>query len=79
MLQIIRNKCPRILKRSKIRELEKHFQMFEERLEKVHELKGKVQGLKLEQEENMEEIEKWTSKHEAKVQEYDDPMQELQN
>ena len=27
----------------------------------------------------MEEIEKWTSKHEAKVQEYDDPMQELQN
>ena len=32
--------------------------MFEERMEEVHELKGKIQELKLEQEENMEEIEK---------------------
>ena len=53
--------------------------MFEERLEEVHELKGKIQELKLEQEENMEEIGKWTSKHEAEVQEYDAPIQELQN
>ena len=53
--------------------------MFEERLEEVHELKGKIQELKLEQEENMEEIEKWTSKHEAEVQEYDAPIEELQN
>ena len=27
----------------------------------------------------MEEIEKWTSKHEAEVQEYDAPIEELQN
>ena len=33
MLQITRNECPRILQRSKIRELEKHLQMLEERLE----------------------------------------------
>ena len=45
MLQITRNECPQILQRSKIRELEKHLQMFEERLEKVHELKGKIQEL----------------------------------
>ena len=51
MLQITRNECPRILQRSKIRELEKYLQMFEERLEEVHELKGKIQELKLEQEE----------------------------
>ena len=27
----------------------------------------------------MEEIEKWTSKHEAEVQEYDAPIEKLQN
>ena len=79
MLQITRNECPRILQRSKIRELEKHFQMQEERLEEVHELKRKNQELKLEQEENMEEIEKWANKREAKVQKYDAPIGELQN
>ena len=79
MLQITRNECPRILQRSKIRELEKHFQMQEERLEEVHELKRKNQELKLEQEENMEEIEKWANKREAEVQKYDAPIGELQN
>ena len=79
MLQITRNECPRILQRSKIRELVKHIQMLVERLEEVLELKGKIQGLKLEQEVNMEEIEKWTSKHEAELQEYDAPIEELQN
>ena len=33
MLRITRNECRRILQRSKIRELEKHLQMLEERLE----------------------------------------------
>ena len=79
LLQITRNECPRILQRSKIRELVKHIQMLVERLEEVLELKGKIQGLKLEQEVNMEEIEKWTSKHEAELQEYDAPIEELQN
>ena len=79
MLQITINECPRILQRSKIRELEKHLQILEERLEEVHELKEKIQELKLEQEENMEEIEKWTSKHETEVQKYDAPIEELQN
>ena len=51
--------------------------MLEERLEKVHELKGKIQELKLDQDENMEEIEKWASKHEPENQEYDAPIEEL--
>ena len=53
--------------------------MFEECLEEAHELKEKIQELKLEQEENMKEIKKWTSKHEDEVQEYDTPTEELQN
>ena len=52
--------------------------MQEERLEEVHGLKRKHQELKLEQEENMEEIEKWRTKHEAKVEKYDAPIGELQ-
>ena len=48
-------------------------------MEKVHELKGKIQELKLDQDENMEEIEKWTSKHEPENQEYHAPIEELQN
>ena len=63
MLQITRNEYHRILQRSKIRDLEKHLQMFEERLDEVHELKGKIRELKLEQEENIEEIENQTSEH----------------
>ena len=47
MLQITRNECPRTLQRSKIRELEKHLQIFEERLEEVRELKGKIKELKI--------------------------------
>ena len=47
MLQITRNECSRILQRSKIRELEIHLQMLEERLEEVHELKRKIQELKI--------------------------------
>ena len=43
MLEITRNECSRILQRSKIRELETHLQMLEERLEEVHELKRKIQ------------------------------------
>ena len=46
MLQITRNECTRIPQRSKIRELEKHLQMIEERLEEVHEVKGKFKSLR---------------------------------
>ena len=53
--------------------------MSEERLEEVHGLKRKIQELKLQQEENIEEIEKWTSKHKAEVKEYGAPVEELQN
>ena len=52
-LRITRNEYRRILQ---------HLQLVEERL-----LKKKIQDLKLEQEKNMEEIEKWTSKHEDEV------------
>ena len=78
MLQITRNEYPRLLQRNKIRELEKHPQLLEERLEEVHELKEKIQKRKLEQEENVQEIKKWTSKHEAEVQEYDAPNRTME-
>ena len=64
MLQITRNECPRILQQNKIRKLEKHLQMFEECLEEVYQLKGKIQELKLEQEE---------------VQEYNAPIEKPQS
>ena len=57
ILQITRNECSRILQGSKITELEKHLQMFKERLKEVLELKGKIEETKLGQEGNVEEIE----------------------
>ena len=48
-------------------------------MKEVHELKRKNQELKLEQKENMKEIEKWTNKHEAEVEKYDAPIGEFQN
>ena len=68
-----------MLQRNEIKELEKHLKKFEERLEKLNNLKSNVQELMLEKNESIEPIEKWSSKHEAEVQENDEPIEEPQN
>ena len=79
MLKIARNECHRLLQRNKIKELETHLKLFEERLEKLSNLKSKVQELMLEDDESIERIKEWSSRHEAVVQENFAPIEELQN
>ena len=79
MLIITNNEYHRLIQRNKLKELEKNLQSFEERLEEIHDLKSKVQELKLENEESMEEIQNWTDKHDEVIVQYDASIEELQN
>ena len=79
MLKIARNECHRLLQQNKIKELETHLKLFEERLEKLSNLKSKVQELMLEDDESIERIKEWSSRHEAVVQENFAPIEELQH
>ena len=61
-----------------IRELETHLKTFKERLEEMNNLKSKVTELMVKRDERINNIEEWSSKHEAEVEENDVPIQELQ-
>ena len=75
MLKIARNECHRLVQRNKIKELRACLKTFEERLEELNNLKSKVQELILENDESIEHIEEWPSKHEFEVQENDAPIE----
>ena len=78
MLKIARKKCHRLFQQIMIRELETHLKTFKERLEEMNNLKSKVTELMVKRDERINNIEEWSSKHEAEVEENDVPIQELQ-
>ena len=78
MLKIARNKCHRLFQQIMIKELETHLKTFKERLEEMNNLKSKVTELMVKRDERINNIEEWSSKHEAEVEENDVPIQELQ-
>ena len=61
-----------------MKELKTHRKTFEKILEEQINLKNNVQELMSEKHESIEHIEEWSSKHEAKVQENDAPIEKLQ-
>ena len=63
MLKIARNECHQLLQQNKIKELETHLKTFEEQFEKLNNLKSKVQELMLEEDESIDYIEEWSSRH----------------
>ena len=63
MLKIARNECHQLLQQNKIKELETHLKTFEEQFEKLNNLKSKVQELMLEEDESIDYIKEWSSRH----------------
>ena len=63
MLKIARNECHQLLQQNKIKELETHLKTFEEQFEKLNNLKSKIQELMLEEDESIDYIEEWSSRH----------------
>ena len=78
MLKIARKKCHRLFQQIMIRELETHLKTFKERLEEMNNLKSNVTELMVKRDERINNIDEWSSKHEAEVEENDVPIQELQ-
>ena len=78
MLKIARKKCHRLFQQIIIKELETHLKTFKERLEEMNNLKSNVTELMVKRDERINNIEEWSSKHEAEVEENDVPIQELQ-
>ena len=79
MLKITNNEYHRLIQRNKLKELEKNLQNFKERLDEINDLKSRVQELKLENEENMQDLEEWSEKHDTEILQYDAPIEDLQN
>ena len=82
MLKIARNECYRLLQGNKIKKLETHLKIFEERLEELKNTKSKVQEFREEKRRMLEKngpIEEWSSKREAEIQENDALIEEHQN
>ena len=78
MLDIKEKESARIIERGKIKELQKHANEIETRVEEIQDLKGKVQELMLESDKEIDEVNKWTNKIEGDLEKYDEPLEILQ-
>ena len=78
MLDIKEKESTRIIERGKIKEIEKHANEIETRVEEIQDLKGKVQELMLESDKELDEVNEWTNKIEGDLEKYDQPLEILQ-
>ena len=62
-----------------IKEVEKHIAVMESRLDKIRDIKSTVQQIRLEKNENMEDIEKWSTELEKIMEIYNNPTEQLQS
>ena len=77
MFDIKEKESARILKRGKIKELEKHANEVETRVEEIQDLKGKVQELMLESKKQIQEIDEWTNEIEGLIEKHDQPLEKV--
>ena len=79
LLALAENGYSRILLRNKIKEVEKHIAVMESRLDEISDLKSIVQEIRLEKDESVEDVEKWSTKLEKRMECYDSPKEQLQS
>ena len=79
LLALAENGCSHILLRNKIKEVEKHIAVMESRLDEIRDLKSIVQEIRLEKDESVEDVEKWSTKLEKRMECYDSPKEQLQS
>ena len=70
MLDIREQESTRIIERGKVKELERHANEIETRVEEIQDLKGKVQELMLESDKEIEEVNEWTYKVEGEFEKH---------
>ena len=78
MLNIKEKESTRIIEKGKIKELERHANEKETRVEEIQDLKGKVQELMLESDKEIEEVNEWTYKIEGELEKHGQPLENLQ-
>ena len=78
MLDIKEKESKRILERGKIKEIERHANEIEIKVEEIQDLKGKAQELMLESDKETEEVNEWTYKIEGELEKHGQPLENLQ-
>ena len=63
---------------NKITEVEKHIAVIENQLDEIRDLKSTVQEIRLEKDESVEDVEKWSTEQEKRMECYDNPIEQLQ-
>ena len=79
LLALAENECTLIFLRSKMNEVEKHIAVMESRLDEMRDLKSTVQEIRLEKDKSVEDVEKWSTELEKRMECYDYPIQHLQS
>ena len=79
LLALAENECTRIFLRCKMKEVEKHIAVMESRLDEIRDLKSTVQEIRLEKDKSVEDVEKWSTELEKRMECYDSPIQHLQS
>ena len=77
-LNLAVNDNDRIIHRGKEKELTKHLQFFEQRLEEIQDLKYKVEEQMIEDEKESSEIQEWATKLEGDILTYDHPVEDIE-
>ena len=75
LLELGEIECTCILQKNKIKEVEKHLAVMESRLDEIRDLKSTVQEIRLEKEESVKDVEKWSTKLEKRMECYDNPTE----
>ena len=68
-----------ILQKNKIKEVEKHIAVMESKLNEIRDLISTVQEIRLEREDSVEDVEKWSTKLEKRMECYDNPIEQIQS
>ena len=78
ILDIEEKENTRIIERGKIKESERHANEKETQVEGIQDSKGKVQGLMLDSDKEMDEVNEWTYIIEGELEKHGQPLEKLQ-
>ena len=79
LVTLAENECTHILQRNKIKELEKHIAVMESKSNEIRDLKLTVQEIRLEKDESVKDVEKWSTELQKRMECYNNPIEQSQN
>eukprot|EP00794_Sanderia_malayensis_P007573 gene7573-biopygen6100 len=78
LLKFTQQETARIINKNNVKALERHINSFNKNIDDIHTLISEVQELKIEADEELEEVRSWSLKIEADLAEFEDSIEELQ-